>query len=130
MTERSDAADMIEPRLANEPIENADPNDPMLPIESIEPIDPMDRIDPRDPMLRIEPSDLIDNKDRCAISPSSLTTADAQRVQERALGINSQRDGGGCGQRHVPGGAGDPLPAAGPSLESAYAVDRRRDKPS
>jgi hypothetical protein len=35
MTERSDTADMIEPKLTNEPIENADANDPMLPIESI-----------------------------------------------------------------------------------------------
>lgn len=70
MTERSETADMIEPKLANEPTENADANDPMLPIESIEPTEPMDRIDPREPMLRIEPSDLIDNKDRCGMHPS------------------------------------------------------------
>jgi hypothetical protein len=31
----------------------------------------MDRIEPREPMLRIDPSDLIDNKDRCAMYPSS-----------------------------------------------------------
>jgi hypothetical protein len=90
MTERSDTADMIEPRLTNEPIENADANDPMLPIESIEPTDPMDRIDPRDPILRIEPSDLIDNKDRCVMHPSCRMSVAAQRVQERALTINTR----------------------------------------
>jgi len=48
-------------------------------------------IDPREPMLRIEPCDLIDNNDRC-IDPSCPMTVDAQRVQERALGINTRRD--------------------------------------
>jgi hypothetical protein len=33
MTERSDTAAMIEPKLTNEPIEKADVNDPMLPLQ-------------------------------------------------------------------------------------------------
>jgi hypothetical protein len=97
MTERSETADMIEPKLTNEPTENADAKDPMLPIESIEPTEPIDRIDPREPMHRIEPSDLIDNNDRCDMHPSwrmASATIGAQRAQERPLESNTRRDGG------------------------------------
>jgi hypothetical protein len=105
---------MIEPKLTNEPIENADANDPMLPIESIEPTEPMDRIDPREPMLKIEPSDLIDNNDRCGMHPSwrvTQATVGAQRSQERPLSTNARRDGGGRrdgtgGRRRDGGGSG------------------------
>jgi hypothetical protein len=89
MTERSDTADMIEPKLTNEPIEKADANDPMLPIESIDPTEPIDRIDPREPMLRIEPSDLIDNNDRDCFGMPPIMVCHC--------GGGGLVDGGGCG---------------------------------
>jgi hypothetical protein len=67
MSEPRDRADRADPRLANDPIENADSAEPADPIERTEPTEPMDRIEPCDPIERIEFSERIDHRDedRC-----------------------------------------------------------------
>jgi hypothetical protein len=67
ITERSQAADRTDPKLANEPMENADSAEPIEAIDSTDPTDPMDRIEPREPIDRIESCDLNDNSEPLAM---------------------------------------------------------------
>ena len=54
MTDRLEAADRSEAKLANEPIDSTDAADPTLPMLSTEPTDPIDRKELVDPILSIE----------------------------------------------------------------------------
>src|SRR5689334_380292 len=63
ITDHIDAADRIEPTLANVPIDRADANDPIDPTESAEPVEPMDRTEFFDQRLSTEFSDPIDQRD-------------------------------------------------------------------
>jgi hypothetical protein len=57
MTESRDRADMIDPALIAEAIENIDPNEPIEPTDRIEPTEPIDSTEPFDAIERNESSD-------------------------------------------------------------------------
>ena len=54
ITERLEAADRSEAKLANEPIDSTEAADPTLPMLRTEPTEPIDRNELVDPMLSIE----------------------------------------------------------------------------
>jgi len=82
MIEPTDEADSSEPRLANEPTENADRAEPIEPTDSTDPTDPIESTEPREPMLRIGPSDRIDQRDDNAMPSCWHGCADQLRASE------------------------------------------------
>src|SRR5580658_4423346 len=57
MIARSEAADITEPTLQNEPTENSESAEPIDPIERTDPTDPIERTEPFEPTERTEFSD-------------------------------------------------------------------------
>jgi hypothetical protein len=80
-TDRSHAADRIDPKLANEPMENADRADPIEPTDCTDPTDPMDRIEPREPIDRIESCDRNDNSEPLAMAHYRADTGQRHAVR-------------------------------------------------
>jgi hypothetical protein len=98
----------IEPKLAEEPIENAEAKDPIQPMDRDKPTLPIDKIEFSNPIDKIEPSDRIEHQEPCL---SQLTpTARERRAARSSLVLDGKShtsehlDGAGFAALEVTGG--------------------------
>jgi hypothetical protein len=76
MIDRSETAENMLPKLANDPTENAESAEPTDPMDNTEPMHPMDSTEPFDAMLRTESVDRTDQRE-----PSAFDINPAFRVR-------------------------------------------------
>jgi hypothetical protein len=86
MIERSDSAERIEPKLAKEPMENADANDPVQPMDRNEPTLPIDKTEFLDPIDRIDPSDRIEHQQPCLVTTRVYGSGSTHHDRRRRCG--------------------------------------------
>lgn len=89
ITEKRLIEDITDPRLRNEPIENAEPNDPTLAIDAVDPIEPMERNEFFDAIDRNEFCDQSESLD--LLLTTSKSDIAQQYLQDRLSSILRER---------------------------------------